>query len=147
MRYFSNDDRDIIISATLNSSFGSSHSYTFEIRIVKGEDIHAMIYGNYNGYKTNIGGYEEGVEEGWKSVTAEEAQDYANKGYLVISSWINQGGHGHMQVVRPTQNYETYDEKNGPFVAQAGSKIYNYGTAKIPYGDKSFKSVKYYMHE
>ena len=40
----------------------------------------------------------------WRSITPEEAQTYANNGILVVASWANPFGHGHIATVSPAPN-------------------------------------------
>jgi hypothetical protein len=37
----------------------------------------------------------------WKEIEAAEAQDFANRGALVVAGLASEGGHGHVCVVRP----------------------------------------------
>jgi hypothetical protein len=50
----------------------------------------------------------------------EEAQEMANRGYVVIGSWMNMTRHGspHFATVRP--HFEAYNPNRGPLVANVG---------------------------
>lgn len=37
----------------------------------------------------------------WKEIEAGEAQDFANKGALVVAGMVSDNGHGHVAIVRP----------------------------------------------
>ena len=64
-----------------------------------------------------------GLGEGWRRVTAEEAQDCANRGEPTIAIWKNpSGGNGHIAMVRPG----LIDER-GPAAAQAGQILFTHG--------------------
>lgn len=86
-----------------------------------------------------------GKQYGWYEVTAEEAQYYANQGMPAVTSWKNPKGHGHMQVVSPSQD-GTYNEKKGVAIAQAGRTLRNYGYITQVYGDSRLKEVQYFAH-
>ncbi len=85
-----------------------------------------------------------GNSYGWKKVTAEEAQAFANSGKPVVTAWKNTSGHGHVQVVCPSKS-GTYNEKLGVTVAQAGRNLFNYGYITDVYNE-SLKDVVYYAH-
>ncbi|MDF2628856.1 MAG: hypothetical protein K0R39_2687 [Symbiobacteriaceae bacterium] len=87
----------------------------------------------------------EGIENhGWKAVSAEEAQEYANKGYPTVATY--HGGHrnepGHLAMVRPGP----YDAPNGPTIAQAGAENLNQTTIRRGFGPSRMQSIKYYVH-
>ena len=91
---------------------------------------------------------ENGSKYGWVEVSAEEAQAAANRGEPTVSVWYNPGGIGHLQVVRPTRGNDTYNPNTGVYVAQAGSKNFEYGTASTVYGTgASMNKLKYYTHK
>jgi len=71
---------------------------------------------------TNAWLNQNGAKNGWRKVSAEEAQALANQGHPAVASWDNQGGIGHIAVVRPGEV-----SSNGPAIAQAGSKCFNDG--------------------
>lgn len=86
-----------------------------------------------------------GSQYGWKKVSAEEAQRYANMGMPAVTSWKNPNGHGHVQVVCPSKDGK-YDSAKGVTVAQAGRKLYNYAYATQVYGSGTLKKVEYFVH-
>jgi len=53
-------------------------------------------------------------------ISPEEAQEMANRGYVVIGSWMNmtRGGSPHFATVRP--HFEAYNPDNGPLLANVG---------------------------
>jgi hypothetical protein len=71
---------------------------------------------------TNAWLNQHGAKNGWRKVSAEEAQAMANQGHPTVASWDNQGGIGHIAVVRPGEV-----SSNGPAIAQAGSQCFNDG--------------------
>ena len=86
-----------------------------------------------------------GREYGWKRVTAEEAQHYANQGCPAVTVWKNPGGHGHVQVVCPSQD-GTYDAQKGVTIAQAGRHLYNYTNISQVYSKNTLDDIAYYVH-
>lgn len=83
---------------------------------------------------------------GWHTVTAEEAQLYANKGCPAVAVWANPdaGAPGHVAMVRPGD----YSSVEGPFIAQAGGENHNLSriSKNFYYGWKNDEIV-YYVHE
>ncbi|MFZ5826289.1 MAG: hypothetical protein ACOY94_18505 [Bacillota bacterium] len=82
-----------------------------------------------------------GSENGWRVVTAEEAQAFANDGKPVVATWHNPtGGAGHVAMVRPG----SYSATDGPSIAQAGSQ--NVGDASLKQGFGN-RVPLYYVHD
>ena len=71
---------------------------------------------------TNTWLNQHGEKNGWRKVSAEEAQRLANEGHPAVASWNNPDGIGHIAVVRPGEV-----TGNGPSIAQAGSENFNDG--------------------
>jgi len=86
-----------------------------------------------------------GRQYGWVEVSAEQAQEYANAGKPAVTSWKNSGGHGHMQVVSPSES-GTYDAERGVAIAQAGRHLYNYNYITSVYGQGTLGQVQYFAH-
>ncbi len=87
-----------------------------------------------------------GPKYGWKQVSAEEAQQYANQGMPAITSWKNPSGHGHLQMVSPSAD-GGYDTVNGVAISQAGRLLINDGHIVDSYGNSSTLSqVEYFVH-
>ncbi len=87
----------------------------------------------------------KGGDYGWVQVTPEQAQQYANQGLPVVTAWKNtQGGHGHVQVVSPSNDGQ-YDPSRGVMIAQAGRTLTNYAPITDIYNE-SLNSVVYYAH-
>ncbi|MCE5236834.1 MAG: hypothetical protein ABFC62_12770 [Clostridiaceae bacterium] len=86
----------------------------------------------------------KGGDYGWKQVSAASAQSLANDGHPVVTAWKNPSGHGHVQVVVPSED-GAYDEARGVAVAQAGRRLFSYGSIKSVYGE-SLDQVVYYAH-
>lgn len=86
-----------------------------------------------------------GESYGWKRVSAEEAQAYANQGCPAVTVWKNSKGHGHVQVVCPSED-GTYDAKKGVTVAQAGRHLYNYAHISQVYSKNTLDDIAYYVH-
>ena len=83
----------------------------------------------------------EGEAHGWHPVSEQEAQAMANQGKPVVVSWKNEGGIGHIGVVRPGEMGE-----NGPNLAQAGAVNTNHAHV---HDNGTFGNVDaiYYAHE
>ncbi|MPN42387.1 hypothetical protein SDC9_189944 [bioreactor metagenome] len=62
-----------------------------------------------------------------------------------VTSWKNPGGHGHMQVVSPSEN-GTYDPERGAAIAQAGRHLYDYNYITAVYGQGTLGKVQYFAH-
>lgn len=73
--------------------------------------------------------HQNGAKNGWRKVTAEEAQKMANEGHPSVALWKNPGGIGHVAVVRPGDV-----TAQGPASAQAGGKNFNSGHIKDGFG-------------
>ncbi len=86
-----------------------------------------------------------GKQYGWTEVSAEQAQEYANAGMPAVTSWKNPGGHGHMQVVSPSED-GSYDAARGVAIAQAGRNLYDYGYITSVYGQSTLGNVQYFAH-
>lgn len=87
----------------------------------------------------------KGKEYGWKEVSAEEAQKYANMGSPAVSSWKNPKGHGHIQMVAPSKDGR-YNESKGVAISQAGSKVIEYGHITDVFKGSKLKEIKYFVH-
>lgn len=81
---------------------------------------------------------DNGSQFGWKPVSAADAQALANQGKPVVATWKNQGGIGHVGVIRPGEI-----NSNGPALSQAGAKNVNNTHVKNTFGSKA---VVYYAH-
>ncbi len=87
----------------------------------------------------------DGEKYGWKQVSAAQAQMYANQGRPAVTVWKNENGkHGHVQVVRPSET--PYDADKGVKIAQAGRLLYNETYSGKIYGKNTLKNVKYFVH-
>lgn len=86
-----------------------------------------------------------GATYGWKKVSPEEAQRYANMGMPAVTSWKNSGGHGHLQVVSPSVD-GTYNASKGVAIAQAGRQLKNYDYASCAYSSQTLAEVEYFVH-
>lgn len=87
----------------------------------------------------------KGKEYGWKEVSAEEAQKYANMGCPAVTTWKNPKGHGHIQMVVPSKDGK-YNEAKGVAISQAGSKVIGYGYITDVYKSSRLKDIKYFVH-
>lgn len=87
-----------------------------------------------------------GPQYGWRKTTADAAQHYANQGKPSVTSWRNSFGHGHIQMVSPSRN-GTYDQDRGVAIAQAGSKLINYGYIEDVYRTSNLKNIEYFVHD
>jgi hypothetical protein len=86
-----------------------------------------------------------GSRYGWTEVSAETAQEYANRGYPAVTAWYNPAGAGHVQVVRPSKD-GAYDAGRGVAVAQAGRTNREYMYTSSMYGRSSLSQVRYFIH-
>jgi hypothetical protein len=86
-----------------------------------------------------------GEKYGWYQVTAEQAQALANQGHPVVTARRNDSGHGHVQVVCPSED-GTYDAERGVTIAQAGRNLLNYAYITRIYGSSTLDEVVYYAH-
>lgn len=78
---------------------------------------------------------EEGARHGWRPVeSAVEAQQLANRGWVVLAVYRNPDAHraGHVAVVRPSEKSAQLIEQEGPQVIQAGT--YNYQSTSVRQG-------------
>jgi peptidoglycan hydrolase-like protein with peptidoglycan-binding domain len=71
----------------------------------------------------------KGAENGWRQVSAAEAQVAANRGEPTLASWKNPGGIGHIGMIRPGVL-----TNRGPALAQAGSRNFNDGHVADGFG-------------
>lgn len=96
-------------------------------------------------------GSEKGKQEGWHEATAYEAQMAANAGQPTVASWYNpDGGSGHVAVVRPYDNGETFNAKD-PYrsvvVSNAGKSNFEYKTLNYAFGKDKWDGIKFYVHD
>lgn len=106
------------------------------VNVGKGAELSA------NGVVNWLGKY--GGKYGWHVVTAKEAQAYANKGSPAVAVWPNQGGIGHVAVIRPGD----YSATQGPAIAQAGSQNLNSTRVSKTFGSGwSRNQIIYYAHD
>ena len=87
----------------------------------------------------------KGKEYGWKEVSAQEAQRYANMGCPAVTAWKNPKGHGHIQMVAPSKDGQ-YNQSKGVAISQAGSKVIEYGYISDVYKSTRLKDIKYFVH-
>jgi hypothetical protein len=76
---------------------------------------------------------EKGVEQGWAPVaSAFEAQNFANKGLVVIVAFLNPDPRkpGHIALVRPCEKPDPALQSEGPQIIQAGGTNYASTTTK-----------------
>lgn len=78
-----------------------------------------------------------GANQGWRKISAEEAQSRANQGMPTVALWKNPGGIGHVAMVRPGEI------ANGPAIAQAGARNFNNGHTGDSFGSRP---VEYWTH-
>jgi hypothetical protein len=85
-----------------------------------------------------------GEAHGWKRVTAEQAQEWANKGYPTVAAYDSGSTDpGHLAMVRPG----TYTKSSGPTISQAGATNAAQTTAVQGFGERRMDSIVYYVHE
>jgi hypothetical protein len=95
----------------------------------------------------------EGARQGWRPVDgAEEAQELANRGWLVVAAYRNHKDDkpGHVAVVRPSGKGRARVREEGPQVAQAGAT--NYRSTSLAQGFSGHPSawkkheVRFFAH-
>ncbi|HYF75875.1 MAG TPA: hypothetical protein VD973_01995 [Symbiobacteriaceae bacterium] len=85
-----------------------------------------------------------GEANGWKQVTAEQAQEWANKGYPTVAAYHGGGIEpGHLAMVRPG----AFDQAVGPTIGQAGATNAAQTTAVQGFGRSRMDRIIYYVHE
>lgn len=98
-----------------------------------------------NGVCDWLGKY--GASYGWREVSAQEAQAYANEGKPAVTAWKNTGGGaGHVQIVCPSESLG-YDETKGAAVAQSGSRNSSYTYVSDVFSKQAQSNIRYYVHE
>lgn len=88
--------------------------------------------------------FKHGEEYGWYQVSAEQAQAMANQGRPAVTVLKNNGGHGHVQAVCPSDDL-SYNEKRGVTIAQAGRNLTSYRPITEIYR-ASLPKVVYFAH-
>ena len=95
----------------------------------------------------------EGREKGWQEVLGgEQAQSYANRGYLVVATYRNHSDNkpGHIAIVRPSAKGQREIEIEGPQITQAGGTNYTSTTLKRGFAGHpaawAKNEVRYYAH-
>lgn len=86
-----------------------------------------------------------GKANGWRKVSAQEAQMLANQGYPAVASWKNPSGHGHISMVAPSKDGR-YDSSRGVAISQAGADLIQYGYISQVYKKSALKNVEYFVH-
>lgn len=86
-----------------------------------------------------------GRRYGWVEVDEAAAQQAANNGHPAITVRKNPSGHGHVQMVRPSLD-GGYDAQKGAAVAQAGSRLVEYGHNGTLFSAASRSQMRYYIH-
>jgi LysM repeat protein len=95
---------------------------------------HELDANGLNSWLNNHGG-----SNGWRKVSASEAQDAANLGQPSVASWRNPGGIGHVAMVRPGEV-----TSRGPAIAQAGGSNFNSGHVADGFGSRQ---PEYWIHD
>ena len=66
--------------------------------------------------------------------------------FPAITLYKNSGGHGHVQVIRPSD--QEYNPDLGAYIAQAGSTNFNKGyTSQVYSSDMRENEIEYYIHK
>lgn len=83
-----------------------------------------------------------GTDNGWRTVSAEEAKTMADNGQPVVATWKNPNpsNPGHVAMVRPGE----YTDSDTPRIAQAGWNNFNDGDVSDGFGERA---VVYYAHD
>ncbi len=82
---------------------------------------------------------QHGGRNGWRAVSAAEAQQWANAGKPSVVTFNNPGGTGHVAMVRPGELTD-----RGPAIAQAGGHNFNSGHVQDGFYNKP---VVYWVHD
>jgi hypothetical protein len=95
----------------------------------------------------------EGPGRGWQRLSDDaDAQDYANRGYLVVATYRNHHDEkpGHIAIVRPDEKPLSDLRTEGPQITQAGATNYRSTTLKQGFADHPAAwdqhEVRYYAH-
>ena len=78
-----------------------------------------------------------------KEITSDKiAHELANEGFLVIASWVNPSGEGHLATVRPGREYDSDD---GPVLANFSTpRSTGLRTVRDAFGSRNMAQVRYY---
>jgi hypothetical protein len=86
---------------------------------------------------------EHGPDYGWHPANTEGALTAANQGKPTVAVWLNEGGIGHVAMVRPGQP----DPEKGVPIAQAGAVNFDDGYLVDGFGTEAAGAVEYYVHD
>jgi len=96
---------------------------------------------------------QDGTKRGWKPLgSAEEAQRYANEGWLVVATYKNHHDDkpGHIAIVRPSDKREAEIREEGPQITQAGGTNYRSVALKVGFAGHPAAwgrhEVRFYAH-
>jgi hypothetical protein len=96
----------------------------------------------------------EGAARGWKPLSsAEDAQRYANRGWLVVATYRNHRDDkpGHIAIVRPSEKSDASIREEGPEITQAGGTNYRSTTLSVGFAGHPAAwrkhEVRFYAHE
>jgi hypothetical protein len=96
----------------------------------------------------------DGASKGWQALDTDiEAQEYANRGFLVLASYKNHNGDkpGHIAIVRPSDKSDAAIRAEGPQITQAGGTNYQSTSLKQGFAGHPTaweqREVRYYAHE
>jgi hypothetical protein len=96
---------------------------------------------------------EQRATRGWNALAdGEQAQTYANRGYLVVATYRNHHDNkpGHIAIVRPSEKSARVIAEEGPQIAQAGGTNYTSTSLKRGFAGHpaawSHNEVRYYAH-
>jgi hypothetical protein len=96
---------------------------------------------------------DEGTQHGWTPIgDALQAQESANRGYLVVATYRNHQDDkpGHIAIVRPSARSRRDIESAGPQITQAGGTNYSSTTLERGFAGHpsawTHREVRYYAH-
>ena len=96
---------------------------------------------------------QDGPKRGWRPLeTAEEAQRYANEGWLVVATYKNHHDDkpGHIAIVRPSDKREAALREEGPQITQAGATNYRSVALRVGFAGHPAAwgrhEVRFYAH-
>ncbi len=104
-------------------------------RYLDANKMTAWLRGTFN---EGGGAVVQGPAQGWQSMDSGQAAEMASKGYVVIAGWENQGGIGHMAVVRPDSTADNIR------IAQAGSSRFADGSLTDGFG--TGKQIEFFVY-
>lgn len=137
-------------SGTFCSAFASAVAFRLNVKLLSPPEHSLTLLANAQQDWLK----ENGSQNGWQQLKDDvEAQDLANKGYLVLASYKNPNPEksGHIAIVRPYEKNIEDIKAEGPEIIQAGQ--YNYNSTSLKQGFNQHKGafenneILFFAHE